>query len=302
MDTLRRNLPSLSGLVAFEAAARRLSFTRAGEELNVTQAAISRHVCALEADLGVSLFHRAHRRVRLTPDGERLAQAVTLGLQHIARTVGDLRRVRHAGQLTIAASVAFSSLWLMPRLARFHAAHPDVRLRLVAVDRFDDPAAVGVDLTVRYGDGRWPGMVATRLFADEIFPVCSPDYVARHGPFETIEDLLGESILRMDDLDPTWIDWPAWLDAMGVSTPSGQPGLRFNNYTLEVQAAVNGQGIALGWQRLVADLLESGALVRPVEALLPSSDAHYVILPAGGEPSLDAMALHDWLVAEASRL
>ena len=230
MDILRRNLPSLSGLVAFEAAARRLSFTRAGEELNVTQAAISRHVSAMESDLGVSLFHRAHRGVRLTPDGERLAQAVTLGLQHIARTVGDLRRVRHAGQLTIAASVAFSSLWLMPRLARFHAAHPDVRLRLVAVDRFDDPAAVG------------------------------------------------------------------------VSTPSGQPGLRFNNYTLEVQAAVNGQGIALGWRRLVADLLESGALVRPVEALLPSSDAHYVIPPAGGEPSLDTMALHDWLVAEASRL
>ena len=250
MNTLRSQLPSLNGLVAFEAAARRLSFTRAGDELNVTQAAVSRHVRALESDLGVALFHRAHRRVRLTPDGERLAQAVTLGLQHIARTVGDLRRVRHAGQLTIAASVAFSSLWLMPRLARFHAAHPDVRLRLVAVDRFDDPAAVGVDLTVRYGDGRWPGMVATHLFADEIFPVCSPDYVARHGPFETIEDLLGESILRMDDLDPTWIDWPAWLDAMGVSTPSGQPGLRFHNYTLEVQAAVNGQGIALGWRRL----------------------------------------------------
>ena len=184
-----RSLPPTNALVVFEAAARHTNFTRAAEELAVTQSAVSRQIQLLEDHLGIALFHRQSRGLRLTQEGERLHRAVSMGLEHIANVAADLRRQRGPRELTVATSVAFASYWLMARIAKFRAAHPQVELRLVAASPVYDLAAAGIDLAVRYGTGEWPGVEATRLFDNEIWPVCAPKYLAGRTPPASLAEL-----------------------------------------------------------------------------------------------------------------
>ena len=174
---LHKTLPPTNSLVVFEAAARHMNFTRAARELDVTQSAVSRQIQLLEDHLGIALFQRQSRGLVLTREGERLHRAVAMGLEHIANVAADLRRNRGPGELTVATSVTFASYWLMARIAKFRAAHPEIELRLYASSPVYDLAAEGIDIAVRYGAGEWPGVEATRLFGDEIWPVCSPRYL-----------------------------------------------------------------------------------------------------------------------------
>lgn len=299
MVSLRAKLPPPNALVTFEAAARHRNFTRAAAELGVTQAAVSRQIRTLEDHLGVPVFRRAPKGLQLTRDGQRLFQAVTMGLEHIATTAADIRRVRSDAEVTVSTSVTFASYWLMSRVAKFRAAYPDVELRLVASAPVANLAGAGIDLAVRYGDGRWPGVEATHLLDNEVFPVCAPDYLEGRPPLAEPADLLGETLLNLVEYDRNWVTWEAWLREFGVKDKPARRGAQFDNYLILIQAALGGQGIALGGGRLADDFLASGALVRPIAATLRSESAFWLIVPREAPLSEPATLFRDWVLAEA---
>ncbi|GAB4370977.1 MAG: transcriptional regulator GcvA [Kiloniellaceae bacterium] len=299
MAILRSRLPPANSLVTFEAAARHLNFTRAAAELNVTQAAVSRQVQLLEDNLGQRLFDRQPRGMALTAAGARLFAAVTMGLGHIATTAADLRRVRRAGELTVSTSVTFANYWLMSRVAKFRAAHPEIQLRLVASAPVRDLTASGIDLAVRYGRGRWAGAEALHLLDNHVFPVCAPSYMARRRPLQSVTDLLEETLLHLVEFDRNWVTWEAWLAAMGVAARPRGPCLEFDNYLVLTQAVLDGQGIALGGGRLAEDFLARGVLIRPIEAMLRSEQSFYLLVPTDQPLTPQARAFRDWILVEA---
>ena len=300
MTSLRRKLPPVNSLVVFEAASRHLNFTRTAEELAVTQAAVSRQIHLLEDHLGAALFNRQPRALTLTRQGQRLQRAVSMGLEHIANAAVEIRRHRGEAEVTVSSSVTFASYWLMSRLAKFRAAHPEIELRLVASAPVSDLATAGIDLAVRYGSGSWLGMTAERLLENEIFPVCAPSYLDASGAaLSEPSDLLDRTLLHLVEYDRNWVTWQSWLRNFGVTEAPRTRGLEFDNYLILIQAALDGQGIALGGGRLADDFLARGALVQPIEAALRSSQAFYLIHPDDLPLSEQAEAFRDWIVREA---
>lgn len=265
MQSFRQGLPSADALVVFEAAARHLSFTRAAGELSVTQAAVSRRVQGLEHDLGFALFRRTHRRLELTAEGHELYDAVAAGLRHIVDTAERLRRQTERPKVTVAANNAVAFLWLRTRLARYMHDHPGVDVQLVASDRPPDFRGDGLDLAIQYGAGKWPETTATLLFEEEVFPVCAPAYLADREAPARLESLGEETLLHITPHGPDWITWAQLLDALGVNPPGTiEDGPRFNNFPILLQAALDGQGMAIGTARLLDEHLARGELVRPV--------------------------------------
>ncbi|MGH6948622.1 MAG: LysR substrate-binding domain-containing protein [Kiloniellales bacterium] len=299
MARLRDRIPPTNSLVVFEVAARLLSFTRAAEELRVSQAAVSRQVQLLEGHLGYPLFSRHHRAIELTAQGERLCNAVTIGLEHIAEAVAAIKREQEAGDVTIASSVTFASYWLMSRIAKFRAHFPKVDVRLVASARMRDLGGGGSDLAIRHGRGRWPGATAHRLFGNAIFPVCSPAYLEAAGPFEELADLARATLLHLRQFDRNWVTWESWLEAFNVALPEEAEGEFFDNYSILIHAAVRGRGVALCGERLAEDLIGHGELVRPFALALPSDSSFYLLQPEGQPLRPDAERFRDWLLAEA---
>ncbi len=296
---LHKTLPPTNSLVVFEAAARHMNFTRAALELEVTQSAVSRQIQLLEDHLGIALFQRQSRGLVLTREGERLHRAVAMGLEHIANVAADLRRNRGPGELTVATSVTFASYWLMARIAKFRAAHPEVELRLYASSPVYDLAAEGIDIAVRYGAGEWPGVEATRLFGDEIWPVCSPRYLKGRKPPQTCADLLDETLLNLEKFDRNWVTWEMFLSAHGISDEPRHRGLTYDNYMVLIQSALRGEGIALCGRRLAEEFLAQGDLVRPIADSLRSDRGFYLIRPREKQMSHTARQFHDWLLDEA---
>ncbi|MGY8996805.1 MAG: LysR substrate-binding domain-containing protein, partial [Alphaproteobacteria bacterium] len=213
----------------------------------------------------------------LTQEGERLAEAVTTGLGHIAETSRDLRKGGVTETITVAASVALTSLWLMPRVAGFRRAQPGIALRLLAADPYTDPLHSDVDLSVRFGNGRWPGLEAIKLFDDLVVPVASPDYfqgrIKPSGP----GDFLNETLLHLDDIDSAWMPWRTWFANHDITPPRRDSGaLSFNAYPNMIQAAIDGQGIALGWAHLITRELNRGDLVRVTGDIQKPREAQYL--------------------------
>ena len=298
---LRHTLPPTNSLVVFEAAARHHNFTRASEELQVTQSAVSRQIQLLEDHLGTSLFQRRSRGLELTPEGERLHRAVAMGLEHIANVAADIRRHRTPGELTIATSVTFASYWLMARLANFRAAHPEIELRLVASSPVYDLTAAGIDLAICYGEGKWPGVEAVRLFDDEIWPVCAPRYLGDGQDITSPGDLLGETLLHLSKFDRNWVTWEAFLAAFNVTGEPEQRGLTYDNYMVLIQSALRGEGIALCGRRLAEDFIAQGELVRPIKEALKSDRGFFLLRPKEQPMSHSAREFHNWLLGEAGR-
>jgi LysR family transcriptional regulator, glycine cleavage system transcriptional activator len=299
MVSLRSKLPPVNSLVVFEAAARLMNFTRAAQELSVTQAAVSRQIQLLEDHLGTQLFQRQPRALKLTLPGHRLHKAVTMSLEHIANTVMDLRRIGPKADVTVATSVTFASYWLMAHIAKFRAANPEIELKVVASAPVSDLAGAGIDLAIRYGSGKWPGVQAIHLMDNEVFPVCSPDYLAGRKPLKKPRDLLEESLLHLIEYDRNWVTWEAWLQNFGVPWKPAKRGLEFDNYLVLVQGALDGQGIALGGGRLAEDFIARGTLVRPITATLSSSRGFYLLVPMDVPLSQPAKHFRDWIVGEA---
>ncbi len=298
---LRRVLPPTTSLVVFEAAARHRNFTRAAEELSVTQSAVSRQIQLLEDFLGSPVFQRHARGLELTREGERLHRAVAMGLEHIANVASDIRRNKGPAELTVATSVTFASYWLMARLAKFRAAHPEIELRLVASSPVYDLTAAGIDIAVRYGSGEWPGVDAVRLFDDEIWPVCSSAYLASRPPITSPQALPGETLLHLSKFDRNWVTWESFLETVGVSGPVTGRGHIFDNYMVLIQAALRGEGIALCGRRLAEDFIAQGDLVRPLDITMKSERGFYLLTPREGAMSRAARLFHDWLIEEARR-
>ena len=298
MSDLRRNLPPLSALAAFEAAARLSSFTKAGQDLGVSQAAVSRQIKALEGFLETQVFHRLHRGVRLTPEGERLQAAVNMGLGHIAEVVGDLQR-QGGGAVTIASTISFAAFWLMPRTESFRDKHPDIDLKFLTAEHFVDVAREKIDLAIRFGHGNWPGLQVTPLFHDEVIAVCAPGYLASRSAPRDATDLLEERLLHLDISDSSWISWGHWLRQQGVAPRSRLHGPRFNNYTLIIQAALAGQGFALGWRQLIRPHLEAGTLVPVTPERLETPNAYHLVSQPLANLAPAVMKARDWILAEA---
>ncbi|NIB42436.1 LysR family transcriptional regulator [Pseudomaricurvus alkylphenolicus] len=302
MPNLKQKLPPLSSLIAFEAAARHLSFTEAGKELHVTQTAISRQIRALEEDLCIELFERGHRSLALTAPASKLLQAVGMGLQHIVAEVSEIRSNSQLGHLTVAATVAFATLWLQPKLTEFQKQHPDIDIRVLAVDRDVDIQAEAIDLAFCCGDdSQQAGVESVHLFDDELFPVCSPAYLEAHPQLSEPADLLSHTLLHLDEehwhgLSWEAIDWAFWFRAKGVESPLKMRGMRSNSYPLLQQAAIDGQGIALGWRHLVGDNLENGSLICPLNCVLHSHRGHYLVKSSLKPLSRNTQIFYDWIL------
>lgn len=293
--TMRRSLPPLAALRAFEAAGRRLSFRGAADELGVTPTAISHQIRLLEQTLGLRLFHRETRRVRLTAEGAVLLPVLRDGFDAFADAIDQIRGRPSAGLLTLSAPTAFVAKWLVPRLGDFRAAHPGCDLRLHASDRLVDFARDGVDVAVRYGPGRYPGLDAHRLVVDRVAPACSPRLAVRSESDLASHPLLHFEWPDLTDETPTWL---VWLRKAGITDVDGGAGTRFSDEGHVIQAAIAGQGIALLSVVLAADDLASGALVQPFGPVL---DAHpyWVVHPRHPARAGDVRRLVDWLGSTA---
>lgn len=293
-------LPPLQNLRAFESAARLASFTRAARELNVTQGAVSRQIRHLEERLGFALFERADRGVRLTPAGERFALVVGDALQRIAAVTADLGLAEGRGPITIGATTALASLWLMPQLTGFRRAEPDLEIRVLASDHGFDRRRDRLDLMITYDRQRPPGERVQHLFDETVFPVCSPDYLGGRPPPGAPERLLDETLLVLDDEHPDWIGWDTWLARADRRLGDARRSIRVNSYPMLLQAAVAGQGIALGWGRLVDDFIAAGTLVRLPGMRMTTHGAFHLTTLRPVPDTSPVARLRDWLAAAAA--
>lgn len=295
------HLPPLSALRAFEAAARLESFSKAAAELNVTPAAISHQIAALEQDLGVSLFNRRNRAVELTASARMLLPGLSEAFAGIQSAVHRLRSHNDTGTITVTASPSFAGKWLVQRLHRFQAQNPEIDVRISATDVVVDLTRDDFDLAIRYGTGRYPGLVVELLLRNEVFPACSPALL-RHGPpLETPADLRHHALIHdhQSERDPLAPTWSMWLKAAGVDGGGAMRGLSFNNNVLALEAALAGHGVTLAYSTVAAADIAAGRLVRLFSLSLPDNFAYYIVTAPGALERPKVKAFRDWLRQEA---
>ncbi|SDD93505.1 LysR family transcriptional regulator, glycine cleavage system transcriptional activator [Rhodospira trueperi] len=298
-----RRLPPLTALRAFEAAARHGSFAQAADELAVTPTAISHQVRQLEETLGVALFERLPRGLRLTDQGRTLVPGLTRGLDHMARAVARLPGQRLAGSLRVSVLPSFGMMWLAPRLARFREQYPeidlDIDLRQESV-RFDERDRMHIGL--RYGTGHYPGLHVRRLMDETVFPVCAPALVTGPRPLRTPEDLRHHVLIHDSTVleQERWLWWRPWLQWLGVPDVDITRGPRFTDAHVQIQATVHGLGVTLGRSALVFDALEAGRLVRPFAVSRAADFTYYAVTPEALADDPAVVAFLDWIEDEAS--
>ena len=293
---MARRLPPLNSLRAFEAAARHMSFTRAADELNVTQAAISHQVKALEDWLGFSLFRRVNRTILLTVEGQTYLPTLRDAFDQIDAATRRLSKDDGPRVLTVSTMDSFAATWLVPRMKRFRAAHPEITVRVHTADQIVDYNREGIDCGIRYGRGDWDGMHVERLMSENMSPVCSPELLASGPPLRQLDDLRHHTLLH-DDME---LNWSAWLRTHGITDIDTRAGPFFSHSNLTIQAAINGDGVALGRSALVAADIAAGRLVRPFPLALRSRNAHYFVCLEATAERPKIKAFRDWLFAEAA--
>ncbi len=281
----------LSAIRVFEAAARLKSFTRAADELNITQAAVSWQVKALEQRLGQALFRRLPREVTLTPSGERLARAAGEAINVLRAAVSDITETEE-GVLAITTLQSLATLWLAPRLGAFQLANPKIAVRLDTTGRMVDLTRESLDVAIRTGSGAWPGLESLYLFPALFTPLASPDLMARLGSPEQPQDLLAAPLIGLES------DWAEWFAAAGAAAPlSAGPRLAADLQTVEMASAIAGQGIALGSPIYFAGDIAAGRLVQPFETVAPNAAGTWLAYPAERRRSPKIAAFRDWLAA-----
>jgi len=288
-------LPPLNALRAFEAAARHLSFTKAADELSVTQAAVSHQMRTLEDNLGVPLFRRFNRRLALTDQGQLLLPAVREAFDVLTAGVERLRAGVREGVLSISTTPSFAARWLAPRLVRFQARYPEIETQLVAAPRLLDYLREGIDCGIRFGQGDWPGLSAVELFRQELLPVCSPLLLAAAPPLREPADLARHTLIHvLTDLD----DWRTWLRAVGATNVDPTRGVRFDSGPLALQSAASGAGVAISNRTIAGDDLAAGRLVIPFDFEVPVEASYYFVAPALTADQPKVVLFRDWLLAE----
>lgn len=295
--------PGLRSLRAFNAAARLLSFTKAADEMGVTPAAISHQIKELEEQIGVALFTRTSRSMVLTREGEILSTAAIESLETLSRAVKRIKRLENRKVLKVSASPSIAAKWLVPRLDRFLDQAPGAEVRVDVSTTALDFERDDVDIAIRFGQGRYPGLKSDLLFTDKIFPVCSPRIITKEKPLAQPKDLLRHTLIHLDyeAQGVVWPNWKMWMLAAGIGDFDDKRGLHFNQTSLTVQAAIDGHGVALGDSNLVADDIAEGKLVKPFELSLRAASqfAYHVVSPLDTTQNPLVEAFRQWCLSEA---
>jgi len=298
-------MPALDLLVGFESAARHLSFTKAGEELYLTQSAVSRQIKELENQLGAPLFERRHRALSLTAAGQQFYAAAAQVLTTMRAATERLRaQAGRSRALSVTTTNSFASLWLIPRLAGFTRAHPGIDVRITAETRVQNLERDGLDVALRHGPASLAGPEAVRLFGERVFPVCSPRLLKdKSRPLRLPADLKQHVLLQYDDPygRHPWLHWKTWLEVEGIADLKPAGTLSFSGYEQIIPAAIAGHGVALGRSPLVKNLLSAGDLVAPFKSKADPARAYFVIVSKSAAGRREVVEFVSWLKAEAAR-
>ncbi len=293
---MSKRLPPLNALRVFDAAARHLSFTKAAEELFVTQAAVSHQIKSLEDFLGLKLFRRRNRSLLLTEDG----QSYYLDIKEIFSALADATRRLQSrsakGALTVSLLPSFAIQWLVPRLSSFNAAWPGVDVLIQAVDREEDKLADDVDVGIFYGRGNWPGLRVEKLYAEYLLPVCAPALLSGAHPLKAPEDLANHTLLH----DASRRDWQAYIRQLGLNHINVQQGPIFSHSAMVLQAAIHGQGVALANNVMAQTEIEAGRLACPFNDVLVSKNAFYLVCHDSQAEVGKIAAFRQWIIARAA--
>lgn len=293
---MARRLPPLVSLRVFESVARHLSFTKAADDLHVTQAAVSHQIKNLEEWLSIPLFLRLNRTIKLTREGEAYAAALSAAFDQIADATDAI--VKETGQqaITIATFDSIAANWLAPRLKKFQAQFPDMAIKVITRNAYHDFNEGDADVEIRYGAGDWPNLHIVKIAEEDIFPVCSPKLLGRRKRPLKAADLEDFGLIH-DEMVMEWVDW---ISAAGGSTAHAEKGLRYNHSHIVIRAAIAGEGMALGRSLLVADEIAAGRLVAPFEFKMPSKYSYYLVRPREQADKAWAQAFEKWLLFEAT--
>ena len=278
---------SLTALEIFEAAGCARNFTSAANALGMSQPALSHRISQLERQLGMALFRRGHRGVSLTREGEELFSVCSRSLEEIRQAIARLSRAKDDVRVLIATDFAFASFWIMPRLPDFQRSLPNAELSVVATQYAGKEAPGDVDLTIYLAERREETERRAVLFEEEVIPVCSPDYLVRHGPFASAEDLLANRLLHLaGPTDAPWLTWRQWFEKVGLAYAPSSRQMTLSNYMLVIQAALSGRGICLGWRGLIDEALNEGQLVPAFDRTVASGRAYHIERSEAGTKEL----------------
>lgn len=306
MPAKQNIVSSANLLLIFEAAGRHLSFSRAAEELGVSQPAVSHAIKKLELELGVRLFERQHRGVALNRSGSAFFDQVSSSLKDIYRAAATLKHRHRPQDVTLSVSTAFASHWLMPRIARFKQDHPSINLRCLTTESDSELREQEVDLRIPLGGGEWPEYDRCHFTDESVVAVCSEHYLLRAEKITQAADLLAHTLIHLEASYPQRLDWSDWLKhyAVSLNNSGSPPGdlqqFRFNDYSVVLQAALEGQGIALGWLHIVEPLLDQGRLVQVLPQKLITQQAFYILSAKNKPLNPAAECLRNWLVTEVN--
>jgi LysR family glycine cleavage system transcriptional activator len=301
MHRLRSLIPSANYLFVFEAAARRLSFTAAAEEFNVSQPAVSKTIKLLEEATGLKLFRRDRSRLELTAEGQRLYRETQGAFDHLHMVISSMRKKHSRDIIRVSFSSSFVQLWLLPRLKNFKERHPDVALRIEESSRDDqDMLEEDIDVSARLGNGKWPGIHSWPFVTEEVWLVCSPSYLEEHDAIKSPQDLLNHTLLHFEERHRSRLGWREWLERSGVPNPRIEQDFVFTDALSSIEAAVFGQGIALGWKHLVRDHIAAGRLVPAIDIFNRSGDIIHLVMPAQRPPKRGAELFRDWLLEQGA--
>lgn len=308
MKTAHSRLPPMSSLKPFEAAARHLSFSKAADELCVTQAAVSKQVNLLEAYLGQKLFNRQGRSVTLTDAGQQFCQAVSMGLSYIADTADQLKSADSGQRVSVAMRLAFATQFMASKLSSLQTQHPDIELNILTTEQNPTSLLDSADMAIVLGHEPQPNIHADFLFSEEVFPVCSAAYLEKHPDFTNPDAIARQQLIHLRDShwrDLSWgpINWQTLARELGCTNAVKEGGYSLDNYSLLVQSAISGVGVAIGWLHLVHEQLALGHLVRPLKESFAIDRKHYLLIPNERlQANQEIRLVREWLLEHTAFL